>query len=158
MFDPIEFQNSSNEATLDEKFNQLEAGEYRAQIGIDEKAIEVNTGEKEGKPWAQMTVKLEVLDPSGEIETKLGRKPVISYRFFLDLVQEQGSANFGKPDWSKQKNVRMGALLGATGLNKPGWSVPQLKGKSLKIKVAKVKDQNGEPRSEVVMVGVDTGS
>src|SRR6478735_5441492 len=150
MFNADDFLSSSNEAILDDKFNQVDAGEYNAQVGVDDKALEIATGEKDGKPWAKLTVKLEILDPSKEIEKKLGRPPSIRYSFFLDLDDS------GRIDQSPQKNVRLGAVLKATGCAKPGWKPTDIKGKSLKIRVAKVKnDLNpAEPRSEVVSVGM----
>lgn len=148
MFELDDFLSSSNQAVLDDKFNQIPAGEYPAQVSMDDKAIEVTKGEKEGKPWAQMAVKFEILDVTGEVEKNLGRKPNITYRFFIDLDEN------GRPDYSKQKNVRLGQILSATGNNKPGWKGSDIKGKQCKIKITKVKD-NRDPtieRSEVTMV------
>lgn len=153
MFSAEDFLTSSQENVLDDKWNQLDPGEYTAQVGVDDKAIEVKTGEKDGKPWAQLIVQLEILDPSGEIEAKLGRKPKITTRFFLDLIQE--GPNAGKLDQSKQKNVKLGQLLKATGTAAPGWKLTDPKGKQLKIMVAKVKNDMDPttPRSEVVSMG-----
>lgn len=148
MFDQNEFLSGTAESSLDDKFNQLEPGEYQAQVGVEDKAMEVKQGEKDGKPWAQLAVKYEIIDPTGEIEKKLGRKPQITQRFFIDLTES------GKFDYSKQKNVRVGQLLSATGCNQSGWKMTDVKGKRLTIKVAKQKDQNGEMRSEVVSLGV----
>lgn len=148
MFSQEEFLSGSSEVALDDKFNQLEPGEYQAQVGVDDKAMEIKTGEKDGKPWAQIAVKYEVLDPSGDIEKALGRKPSITQRFFIDLTESGGF------DYGKQKNVRFGQLLSATGCNVKGWKPTDVKGKRLTIKVAKQKDQNGEPRSEVVSLGM----
>jgi hypothetical protein len=154
MFNVDEFLTSSNNEVLDSKFNQLQAGEYDAQIGVDDKAIEITTGESDDKenpgqkrPWAQMAIRFEVLDPTGEIEKNLGRKPGMTYRFFLDLKSD------GRPDWAPQRNVRMGQILKATGQDKPGWKVTDIKGKRCKIKVANVKQKDGTARAEVVMVG-----
>lgn len=154
MFSPEDFLSSSQENVLDDKWNQLDPGEYTAQVGVEDKSIEVKTGEKDGKPWAQCIVQFEILDPTGEIEVKLGRKPKISHRFFLDLIQEGNNA--GKLDQSKQKNVRLGQLLKATGCDKSGWRLTDPKGKQLKIMVAKVKNDMDPttPRSEVVSMGV----
>lgn len=150
MFNAADFLSTKQDATLDDRFNALDAGEYTAQIGVADNSLEVKTGEKDGKPWAQMVVQYEVLDPTGEIEKKLGRKPSIKQYFFLDLTPE------GKMDQSPQKNVRLGQVLSAAGLNKPGWVPTELKGKMVKIKVAKTKNDidPANPRSEVVMVGL----
>lgn len=150
MFNAEEFLSTAFETKLDDKFNQVDEGEYNVNIGVGDKDIEVKKGEKDGKPWAQAAVRYEILDPTGEIEKKLGRKPTITHYFFLDVTPD------GKLDTSPQKNVRLGQLLTATGLNGSRWSFTALKGKQIKIKVAKVKNNMNpsEPRSEVVMVGL----
>lgn len=149
MFDVNDFMNSATEAVLDTKFNQLDEGEYKAQIGTDEKAIEIKSDVKDGKPWAQIAIKYEIVDPTGTIEAKLGRKPTIVHRFFLDLKDD------GRPDYGPQRNVRLGQVLAACNLKTP-WKPNDLKGKVLKIKVMKVKNDRdpSNPLAEVSMVGV----
>lgn len=148
MFDVNDFFTSSNETTLDDKFIPLPEAEYQVQIGMGDDDLKIQPGEKDGKPWARFIARLEVLDPSGELEKQIFRKPMINYDFFLDLKPD------GKPDFSKQKNIRLGALLSATNNNRPGWKPSDLRGKVFKVKVAHVKGMNGEKRAEVVMVGV----
>lgn len=148
MFDANDFFTSKNETPLDDKFIPLPEAEYQVQIGMGEDDLKIQSGEKDGKAWARFITRLEVLDPSGEIEKQIFRKPMINYDFFLDLTAD------GKPDFSKQKNIRLGALLTATNNNRPGWTPNSLRGKVFKAKVAHVKGFNGEKRAEVVMVGV----
>lgn len=148
MFDVNDFLTSSNESTLDDKFIPMPEGEYQAQIGMGDDDLKIQTGEKDGKPWARFIARLEVLDPSGEIEKQIFRKPMMNYDFFLDLDEN------GKLNRDKQKNIRLGALLTATNNNRPGWKPTDIRGKVFKVKVAHVKGMNGEKRAEVVMVGV----
>lgn len=149
MFDENDFLSASNEAVLDEKFNLVAEGEYKAQIGFDDKDFTVTKGEKDGKPWAQLALRLEILDPTGDIEKALGRKPMMTDRFFLDLDEN------GRPDYSRQRNIRLGQYLAATDSNKPGWKPNDMRGKPFKITVRHVKsDLNpGEKRAQVTMLG-----
>lgn len=153
MFDANDFLTSYNESVLDDKVLLLPEGEYNVQIGMGDEDMKINKGEKQQddgsvRPWAQLSLRLEVLDPSGEIEKKIFRKPMITYSFFLDLTSN------GKPDYSKQKNVRLGALLTATNNNRPGWTPAGLRGKVFKVRVAHVKGMGDGKRAEVVSVGV----
>lgn len=148
MFDANDFLNSSNQQTLDDKFLPIPEAEYTAQIGMGEEDIKIATGEKDGKPWARMVLRLEILDPSGELKAKIFREPKINYDFFLDLDSNGGMSH------DKQKNIRLGALLTATNNNRPGWKGNDLRGKPFKIKVAHVKGMNGEKVASVVQVGV----
>jgi hypothetical protein len=153
-FDASDFLTSSNESVLDDKFNLIDVGEYTAQIGVDDKAIVITKGESinkagETKPWAQMAIRYEIIDPTGEVEKKLQRKPQITHRIFLDLNEQ------GKLDLAPQRNVRLGQLLKATGKAAPGWKLTDLKGQQLKIKVIQVKsDLNPDQmRNDIGMVG-----
>lgn len=149
MFEVEDFLTSSNESVLDDKFLQIPPGDYDAQVAVGDKAVQINKGEKDNTPWAKVIYRFEILDPSGELEKNLGRKPGISYDFFLDLTETDPP----KLDMAKQKNVRLGALLSATGTNEQGWKLTSPCGKRLKIKVTKVKGQDGVERSQVTMVG-----
>lgn len=150
MFTANDFLNNSNESVLDDKYNLIPEGEYTAQVGTEEDSIEVKTGEKDGKPWAQAMVKLAIVDPDGKVKEVLKREPRITYRFFIDLTDD------GKLDQSPQRNVKLGALLKAANLARPGWKMTDLKGKAVKVRIASVKsDMNpGEKRSEVVQFGI----
>lgn len=135
MFDIKEFQSVTNEQVLDDKFNLHPEGEYEFQIPMDpDKAFTSTSGEKDGKPWAQLQLRLETLDPLGNIEKTLGRKPGITDRFFIDLDPATGSF-----DHNKQRNIRTGQYLAATGCAKPGWKFSDMLGKRLKGKVVHVK-------------------
>lgn len=149
MFEPDDFLNSSNESVLDTKYNLLPEMEVKASIPLDDKALTINKGEKDGKPWAQLAVRLEIQDPLGNIEKELGRKPAVTDRFFLDLDDN------GKLDMNKQRNIRLGQYLAACGCKSP-WKLTDLKGKTLKCKVIQVKsDLNpGEKRNAVSQLGI----
>lgn len=153
MFDANDFFNSSNENVLDDKFVLIPEAEYTAEIGMEDDDLKIQPGEstdKDGnpKPWARFIARLKILDPSGELEKAIFRKPMITYDFFLDLDKN------GRPDYSKQKNIKLGALLSAVNMNRPGWKPNDLRGKPFKIKVAHVKGMGGNKKAEVVMVGV----
>lgn len=154
MFNVDDFLNSSNEAVLDTKVILHPEGEFKGSIGTEDNSIKIKPGESTDKtgnlrPWANFSVVLETEDITGEIEQKLFRKPRMTYSFFLDIDDA------GKLDVSKQKNIRLGALMAAAGLKSP-WRPTDLKGKRISYKVAHVKsDMNpGEKRAEVVAVGI----
>lgn len=155
MFDADDFLNSSNETVLDDKVILIPPGEYTAQIPVSDESIKIKSGEKQDKEgntkgWAQCTIRFNILDPSGDLEKTIFRTPGINYNFFLDLDEND------KFDHSKQRNIKVGALLKAANKARPGWKFSDLKGQTFKISIAHVKsDFNpGEKKQEVVAVGV----
>lgn len=155
MFDAKEFLSATQEGTLDDKFLLHPEGEFTFQIPMDpEKAFEVKSGEKQQddgsmRPWAQMALKLETVDPMQTVEKALSRKPGITDRFFLDLDKNGGF------DHSPQKNIRMGQYLTATQNNKSGWKFTDLCGKQVKGKVVWAKSDFGDGKqAKVTVLGV----
>lgn len=147
MFDPQEFLTTSFETTLDDKYNPVPAGDYTVQIGVEEKSVEIVKGEKDGKPWARLAIRGNVVDPSGVVKAAIGRDPKFSYEFFLDLTPE------GKLDMAKQRNVKLGQLLSATGCNKPGFKLTDVKGKTCKARIVVKKNENtGADYNETTML------
>jgi hypothetical protein len=147
MFDPQEFLSTSFDTTLDDKFIPVPAGDYVVTVGVDDKALEIAKGEKDGRPWARMIVRGTVLDLTGQLKQAMGREPRFSYDFFLDLTPE------GKLDMAKQRNVRLGQVLSATQCNRPGFKLTDIKGKQMKARMTVKKNENtGAEYNEVSMV------
>jgi hypothetical protein len=84
-------------------------GEYQFQI----LELKPEGGEKDGKPWAKLTVNCETTDPRAC--EALGMPSVrVRHGIFLDLNDD------GSVDLSPGKNIGLGKLREATGLNTPG--------------------------------------
>lgn len=157
MFNVAEFTSSANETILDDHIIPIPAGTYSAEISAEEKGVVIEPGmtkDKDGKdkPWARCLVRFKISDPTGELEKAVGRPPGMTYDFFLDLTEE------GKFDYAPQRNVRLGALLKAAGVLKPGWRFTDMKGRRVTINVAHVKNDRDpqNKRAEVVAVGMAT--
>lgn len=156
-FDIHAFTQTAHAEVPQDKFIGIPPNEYLGQIGNDDKALSMKTGiiangDNAGKPWASLSVRINVADPAGALKATHGDKPGINYNIFLDLAPGS-TAEAPIVDWGTNKNIRVGKLLEVTGCRKPGWKWTDLLGKSLKIKVEEVADKKtGDPRNEVVFV------
>ena len=149
-FNVTEFLSTSNAETLDTQLIPFPAGEWNVQIGMDDETLQVKQGTSaSGKPWARLEIKTVAVDPSGAIKAEMKREPNLTIRMMLDVDER------GRFDGSKGKNVRMGQLLSACGLNQPGWNFNQLKGKVVRVKV---KHEIYEGTTQANVVGYSTAS
>lgn len=145
-FDPNDFLGTSFDQPLDTKRTPTPVGEYIAQIGLGDKDLEIAQGEKDGKPWARLDMRLYLTDPSGVIKQATGSdKPMVFYGIMLDLDEN------GRFDASKGKNIRVGKVLEAAGKLKPGWKLSDLKGCTFKVKIGH-RQHNGETYDDVQAV------
>ena len=146
MFDASQFLGTNFNEVLDTKRTPTPVGEYIGQIGTGEKDMELKSGEKDGKPWAQLVLRVYLADPSGAIKAATGsEKPMVIYNPFIDLTES------GAFDSSKGKNIRIGKLLEAAGKLKPGWKITDLKGATIKVKIGH-RTHEGETYDEVQAV------
>lgn len=130
MFDPNDFLGTSFNEVLDTRRIPTPIGEYVGQIGMGDKDLTLNTGEKDGKKWAQLSLRIYLTDPSGAIKAVTGsEKPMVIHTVFLDL---NDAGNF---DASKGKNIRIGKILEAAGKLKPGWKLTDIKGSTIKVSI-----------------------
>lgn len=150
IFDPDSFMSATTEAANDTTVAPVPPGEYRAQIE-DLKVREV-TG-KDGEPRYPMDVTYNILDDS--VKAALGRDKVTARQtIWLDLTSQ------GQIDSSKGKNIGLGKLRAAAGLNKPGvaFAPSQLIGSVVKVTTSLRSDKN-DPTiqyTDVKSVGQDS--
>lgn len=141
---------SYNEVPPDQA-TPIPAGEYNVQIGTDDKAMKLEGGEKDGRPWRRLDLNLKIADPAGALKATHGATPTMRHGVMLDLIEGTTQLDLGV-----NRNVRLGKILEATGVRKSGWKLTDLYGKSLKIKVIHKPDRDDPTiiRAEVSQVGV----
>jgi hypothetical protein len=142
MFDPEEFMAAEQEGELSTERLVIEPGVYPALIS----KVEIKNGEKNDREWASLNVQWEIDDEG--VKEALKRDTVrVTQQFFLDLDEDTG-----KLDKSAGRNVDLGRLLKAVGLNGKAWSPNSLIGQRalVHIKNTPIKDSpDGDVRSEV---------
>lgn len=137
MFDAQSFINSTLTDANSTRLKPAPVGEYTGVIQpIDSNSFA--SGDKDGKPWARMNVLVEVTgDPRIKEALGLDTK-VIRGSIMLDVTPA------GTLDMGEGRNISLGRLREATGLNVPGqpFSPTMLGGKVVKIVVAHRPDKN----------------
>lgn len=127
-FDPSTFLNQTFDEALDTKMVPCPVGEY---LGLSEKA--------EIKPWAardgsssglKLVIMWDIQDEN--VKAITNRDPTrVKQDQMLDLTET------GELDFSKGKNVGLGRIREALGLNTPGepFSIAMVQGRLAKVKV-----------------------
>lgn len=132
-FDPETFLGQAQQAeTFSTRRTPLDEGEYIGQI-TDVKVRDVKFRDgREGKG-----IDLFVAIEGPEVESQTGL-PKVTPRmsFLLDLTDA------GNIDSGKGKNLRLGRVLEACGLNGKAWSFNDLKGNVVKVKLKHRPDDN----------------
>lgn len=93
-------------------------------------AVDIRSGNKDGKQWAFLDVTYDIDDAA--LKAELGREKLsLTQGVGLDFTPEGGL------DYSKGRNVNLGRLREATGLNAPGepFSFRMFVGKPVRIVV-----------------------
>jgi len=112
-FDPASFLTQETSDQMDTQFTPIPAGEYPAMIkGVE--ARQTQSTKDPNEVWTILDVTYIIDDQGVREETGLP-EPTIRQSLFLDLLD-------GKLDTGKGKNVNLGRLREATGLNQPGQS------------------------------------
>jgi len=111
-FDPASFLMQETSEQMDTQFILIPAGEYPALITKVEARQQQNPNDP-AQLWTILDVTYGIDDQAVREETGLP-KPTIRQSIFLDL-NEGGTLETGKG-----KNVNLGRLREATGLNQPG--------------------------------------
>jgi hypothetical protein len=140
MFSPETFMNAVYTEVNDTKIVPCPVGEFPAQIvEVTPKSGTISKGERTGEPWAMLQVNWETSDPSACAAT--GRDKVrVRQGIMLDLTPAGGL------DFGPGRNVQLGRLREATGLNQPGqpFSPSMFTGRSGRISVAhRIDDRDG---------------
>lgn len=148
-FDPQAFMNATMTQALDTRVIPCPVGEYPAQITkLDVKSGEIKQGDRQGQTWAGLEVHCEIEDQG--VKQIVGRDKVISRGLvMLDLTEE------GMIDLAKGKNVRLGKLRDACGLNQPGqaFSPPMLVGQRLVVSIG----HRADPKDPSILYDEVTG-
>ena len=111
-FDPASFLMQETSDQMDTQFVLIPAGEYPAMI----KTVEARQQQNPNDPTVLWTI-LDVtyaIDDAGVREETDQTEPTIRQSIFLDLGDDN------KLDTGKGKNVNLGRLREAVGLNQPG--------------------------------------
>lgn len=127
-FDPNAFMNQVSSEANDTRITPCPVGEYIGVLG-EPKLAEI-TSQKTGETYLQLTIPVTIDDEEAKKAT--GRDTLtVRWQSFLERTAE------GALDFGKGKNVKLGRLREATGLNKPGepFSIPRFQGKMLKVSV-----------------------
>lgn len=125
-FDPKLLLDATTDQANSTERIPVPAGEHLSVI----ENVDVRAGNKDGKDWAFLDVTYNI--DSQQVKETLGRqKVVLTQGIGLDFTPTGGL------DYSKGRNVNLGRLREATGLNVPGqpFSFRMLVGKPLKIVV-----------------------
>lgn len=125
-FDAEAFQNAVISESNSTRTLPWPVGEYVGTIKKAEiRSGTISKGERAGQPWAGVSIQVEV-DRSFIPE---GASPTASGMVMLDLTDAGGL------DFRPGRNVNLGRLREATGLNTPGqpFSFPMLEGRTVKI-------------------------
>lgn len=125
-FDPKLLLDTQTEQANSTERIPVPAKEHAAVIT----EVDIRSGNKDGKDWHFLDVTYQLDDP--EVKALLGREKVtLTQGVGLDFTPQGGL------DYSKGRNVTLGRLREAVGLNKPGepFSFRMLVGKPLKILV-----------------------
>lgn len=129
-FDPSTFLDTPVSGVSSTKLEPIPDGEYPGIFKLADPPI-VEWTKKDGSMSGLKLVGKVVLDDPA-LKEKLGRQEVsVKYDIMLDLTDD------GKLDMGKGKNVALGRLREATGLNQPGeaFSWRMLDGRPVKAKV-----------------------
>ena len=127
-FDPATFLNQTVEGALDTKVTPVPVGEYLALADkVDIKTWQNKDGSSSG---FKLEIVWELQDEN--VKALLGRDVVkVTQQQMLDLTEEGGL------DLGKGKNVGLGRIREALGLNTPGeaFAFPMIQGRLAKVAV-----------------------
>lgn len=134
-FDPEAFKHVTIEESLDTEIVPPDEGVYGASV----RDWNLNGGTSEkGNDWARLDVIWELEDPDGSQKQKTGRDTVTARQgIFLDLTDD------GQLDTAKGRNVNLGRLREALGLNDRAFSFDMLDGQKAKVQVRHRTTDNG---------------
>ena len=136
-FDPDMLINASHEQVPDDRVLPCPEGDWLAQLAEVRKPRVLDSG--------RVVVDLvwEILDDEPKRET--GREKVtVRQSLFLDLTED------GRLDFSRGKNVALGALLKAVGVKEgEPWSLGSLVGRMARVRVKHRTDDDGNIYDDV---------
>lgn len=134
MFDANSFMNAVFTEANDTKLVPCPAGEYQAQIEkLEPKSGTIGKGDRIGEPWASLNISYAVADQA--VTAITGRDKVTVFQSVMLDLTPQGGLEQGPG-----KNINLGRLREACGLNNPGqpFTPSQLIGQMVRISVRHV--------------------
>lgn len=143
-FDPESFKHVEIDESMDTEIIPPDEGVYMASI--DRWNIIGGTSQK-GNDWARLDITWELDDADGTQQAKTGRDKITARQsIFLDLTDQ------GAIDTGKGRNVQLGRLRSALGLNEGKFSFDMLDGQQAQVLVTHVETSNGNTMPEVKRV------
>lgn len=134
MFDANNFMAAVITEANDTKIIPCPAGEFPAQIEkVEPKSGTIGKGDRMGETWAGLAVTYSITDEA--VKALTGRDKVfITDMLMLDITPAGGL------DMNKAKNIQLGRLREACGLNQPGqpFSPTMFLGQYVKVMVRHV--------------------
>lgn len=127
MFDPQAFMDTTTEQANDTTIAPCPEGEWPATAS--DVVIKTGTSQKNGEDWARLDVKWEIVGAEANTITER-EKIIVTQGIMLDI-------NGSGLDMGKGRNIGLGRLREALGLNAPGtpFSPRMIIGRSAKIAV-----------------------
>lgn len=134
-FDPEAFKHTEIDDSMDTEIIPPDEGVYTAKV--DRWNIEGGTSQN-GFNWARLDVTWELDDADGSQQQKTGRDKLTGRQsIFLDLTED------GQIDTGKGKNVQLGRLREALGLNEGKFAFDMLDGQQAQVLTENRETQNG---------------
>lgn len=142
-FDPSTLLNASYEESLDSRYTPVPEGEFNAVVS----KVEIREVSTKNGPGMVLDVTWKIDDDGVREATSLA-EPSVRQGIFLDLTSSGGL------DFSKGKNIRLGALREALGQNEPGkpWTFNSLVGQVAKVQVKHRVSDDGNVNADVKRV------
>jgi hypothetical protein len=140
--DVNQYMNATHQGENATKMTPIPVGEYKSVI--TDVVLESLPGKKDvTKTYLKCNVTHQ-LDDAGLREQLKREKVTMTQDFLIDLTAS------GDIDFGADRNIKLGRLREACGLNDPQtpWSFPMFKGRVVKVKVGH-EMYEGEPRSKV---------
>lgn len=128
-FDPDQFLHQEAEGEMDTEIIPPPAGEWPAKIDN----VKVQSGEKDGEPWYAADINWDLSENREVLEECQREKVTARQRLFLD-VEDDGSGGV-KLSTAKGKNVGLGRLREAVGMNEGTFSLSMLEGARAMVQV-----------------------
>lgn len=149
MFNADDLMNDSVSDAMDTKFIAIPPGEWTAII--DKLELKSDVSKKTGEAYLVCNITWSITDDSVKKAVGL-EKATIRQSFFPDITEA------GKLDYSKGKNVALGRIREAVGMNKPGesFNLGMLNGAGpalIHVVATPARDGSGEIYSNVKSVG-----
>lgn len=133
-FDPASFMNAAVTGQMDTSLPMVPAGEYNAFIDkVDYKSFPISKGDRAGEVFHKLECMCKIISPGTDADGRTVRKDCV-----LDITPA------GQLDVSKGKNIDLGQMREATGLNDPAqpFAPAMLTGRMVRVLVSHEADKN----------------